>query len=234
MRANLFVYRDMKDPWLQELRARPEEMLRALMPGLRKLTGDFEVDDFVKIRPVDLYATRGHRQPGIVLVGDAFSTSCPAAGTGARKALNDIERLCNVYIPRWLATPGMDVDKIETFYDDPVKTACDDDSLAKAFALRSFSLDSGLRWRASRRLKFFGQYGVGTLRRLRQKVSPSNGERIIPAATGAGTLVAAAAAQGHTRAAEATLAPDAPYNAADRRPLPRSQSDLDSIVEPAD
>ena len=183
MRANLFVYRDMHDPWLRAMRTKPEETLHALMPGLRKLTGDFEIDGAVKIRPVDLVITHGHRQAGIVLVGDAFSTSCPAAGTGARKALNDVERLCNVHIPRWLATPGMAADKIAAFYDDPVKVACDDYSLAKAYNLRSFSLDTGLRWQIKRRLKFLGQYGFGMLRRLTQDAPPvTSGEQVVPAA----------------------------------------------------
>ncbi len=87
--------------------------------------GDFTVPSFVQIRPVDLYVTKGYRQSGVVLVGDAFSSSCPAAGTGARKVLVDVERLCNVHIPRWLATPGMGEAKIAAFYDDPVKLACD-------------------------------------------------------------------------------------------------------------
>ena len=112
MRANLFVYRDMHDPWLRRLRETPEKILVALMPGLRKLTGEIEVAAPIKIRPVDLYVTHGYRQPGIVLVGDAFATSCPAAGTGANKVLTDVERLCNVHLPRWLATDGMGVDKI--------------------------------------------------------------------------------------------------------------------------
>ncbi len=188
MRANLFVYRDLHDPWLQDMRANPERTLHALMPRLRTITGDFEVDGAVKIRPVDLVATRGHRQAGIVLVGDAFSTSCPAAGTGARKALNDVERLCNIHIPRWLTTPVMGVDKIAAFYDDPVKIACDDYSLAKAYDLRSFSTDPALRWRMKRHLKFLGQYGVGMLRRLTQD-SPAapSGEQVMPAATSART-----------------------------------------------
>lgn len=132
MRANLFVYRDMDDPWLQRLRAAPQDTLFALMPGLRPLLGDFTVTDHIKIRPVDLYATRGHLQPGVVLVGDAFATSCPAAGTGARKVLTDVERLCNVHVPQWLATPGMGLDKIAAFYDDPVKQACDRFCINKA------------------------------------------------------------------------------------------------------
>lgn len=166
MRANLFIYRDMDDPWLQQMRARPQETLFALMPGLHDLIGDFAVSGQVKIRPVDLYATRGHLQPGVVLVGDAFSTSCPAAGTGARKVLTDVERLCNVHIPRWLRTPGMAVEKIATFYDDPVKRACDRFSLNKAYGLKAFSIDPGVWWSFRRRLKFLAHYTVGLLRRL--------------------------------------------------------------------
>lgn len=174
MRANLFVYRDMDDLWLRQLRTAPTETLLALMPGLRPIMGEFAVEGPVKIRPVDLYVTRGHRQPGIVLVGDAFATSCPAAGTGARKALNDVERLCNIHIPRWLAMPGMTLEKIATFYDDPVKRACDDASLAKAYELRSFSIDRDLPWRARRWGKFLAQYGRGSVRQWRdQPLSPS-------------------------------------------------------------
>ena len=104
--------------------------------------GDFTVTGFVQIRPVDLYVTKGYRQNGVVLVGDAFSSSCPAAGTGARKVLVDVERLCNVHIPRWLSTRGMGAAKIATFYDDPVKRECDAISLRKAFSLRSCSISS--------------------------------------------------------------------------------------------
>lgn len=169
MRANLFVYRTMDDPWLREFRKSPQEMLHAMMPGLRQLMGEFQVEGQVQIRPIDLYVTSGYRQPGIVLVGDAFATSCPAAGNGARKVLNDVERLCNVHVAAWLATPGMGSDKIGKFYDDPVKRASDDFSLTKAFSLRSFSTDSGLPWQARRWAKFFLQYGRWCLRSFRGK-----------------------------------------------------------------
>ncbi len=141
------------------------------MPGLRKLIGDFEVTDRIQIRPVDLYATRGHRQPGVVLLGDAFGTSCPAAGTGARKALTDAERLCNIHIPHWLATPGMGADKISDFYDDPVKQACDEASLAKAYELRSFTVDPALNWAARRWIKFGGQLARGSLRQAQSRLA---------------------------------------------------------------
>jgi 2-polyprenyl-6-methoxyphenol hydroxylase-like FAD-dependent oxidoreductase len=171
MRVNLFVYRDMHDPWLKKMREAPRDTLSALIPALGKLTGDFSVPDFVKIRPVDLYVTEGHRQPGIVMVGDAFATSCPAAGTGANKVFTDVERLCNTHIPQWLATPGMGEEKIAAFYDDPVKVACDSYSGTKAFYLRSLSTESGFRWQARRWSKFIGHLGVGALRQTRERLS---------------------------------------------------------------
>jgi 2-polyprenyl-6-methoxyphenol hydroxylase-like FAD-dependent oxidoreductase len=166
MRANFMVYRDMNDPWLSEMRHRPTETLFKLMPALRKITGDAEVVGPVKIRPADLYVTHNHVQPGVVLVGDAFGTSCPAAGTGTSKVFTDVERLCNVHVPQWLATDGMGADKIAAFYADPVKQACDQHSFDKAFSLRSMSIDQGLSWRARRWTRFLGRLAIGTVRRL--------------------------------------------------------------------
>jgi hypothetical protein len=42
----------------------------------------------MKIYPAGLYVTT--RFSSWVLGGDAFSTSCPAAGTGAGKVFNDV------------------------------------------------------------------------------------------------------------------------------------------------
>jgi 2-polyprenyl-6-methoxyphenol hydroxylase-like FAD-dependent oxidoreductase len=166
MRANLFGYRDLKDPWLKQFRDAPQETLYAMWPRLRPLMGDFKVTDFIKVRPIDLVITEGYLQDGVVLVGDAFATSCPAAGTGARKVLVDVERLCNVHIPRWLSTSGMGQEKIAAFYDDPVKRACDAYSAAKAYELRSFSIDPTLPWAARRWAKFVLHWGRGLLRRV--------------------------------------------------------------------
>jgi 2-polyprenyl-6-methoxyphenol hydroxylase-like FAD-dependent oxidoreductase len=154
MRANFMVYRDMRDPWLSGFRQAPEQAMLAMMPGLERMMGKFRVSGPVKIRPADLYVTEGYLQPGIVLVGDAFSTSCPAAGTGTAKVFTDVERLCNVYIPQWLSTDGMDTEKIAGFYDDADKRACDARSLAKAYHLRSLSIDNALSWRAQRWARF--------------------------------------------------------------------------------
>jgi 2-polyprenyl-6-methoxyphenol hydroxylase-like FAD-dependent oxidoreductase len=169
MRANLMVYREMTDPWLSRFRQAPEETMRAMMPGLQRMMGEFKVRGPIKIRPADLYTTEGHVQPGIVLVGDAFSTSCPAAGTGTTKVLTDVERLCSLYIPRWLSTEGMGAQKIAGFYNDPEKTACEARSLAKAYHLRSLSIDNGLRWRAERWARFVVRLSQGLSRSIRER-----------------------------------------------------------------
>ena len=86
--------------------------------------GDFTVTGLVQIRPVDLYVTKGYRQNGVVLVGDAFRHLFRRRHRRPQ-ALVDVERLCNVHIPRWLRYPGMGEAKISAFYDDPIKHTCD-------------------------------------------------------------------------------------------------------------
>jgi 2-polyprenyl-6-methoxyphenol hydroxylase-like FAD-dependent oxidoreductase len=170
MRANLFVYRQMDDPWLRQMRRAPVETLNAMLPRLRRVTGDFEVSGDVRIRPADLHVSSGHRQPGVILAGDAFETSCPVTGTGSDKVFTDVERLCNIHIPAWLATEGMDQDKIAAFYDDPVKTACDAWSAAKAFDFRSVSIETGIYWQGLRWARFLARLGEGAWRRLRNQL----------------------------------------------------------------
>jgi 2-polyprenyl-6-methoxyphenol hydroxylase-like FAD-dependent oxidoreductase len=150
MRANLFVYRSLDDPWLREFRSSPEAVLKAEMPRLEGLAGALRVVGPVKMRPIDLYATSNYRQSGIVLLGDAFGTACPAAGTGAQKAVIDVDRLCNEYVSRWLETPGMGVEKISSYYDDAVKVAFDERSLSRAYRARSMATDESAFWWTAR------------------------------------------------------------------------------------
>ena len=171
MRANLMVYRDMTDPWLQQFRRAPEAALCAMMPGLERMTGGFRVSGDIKIRPADLFVSEGHRRAGVVLAGDAFSTSCPAAGTGTTKVFTDVGRLCNVYIPGWLATDGMDAAKIAQFYDDPEKTACEARCLAKAYHLRSLSVDRSMYWLAQRWARFLVRSAQGIGCAIRKRLS---------------------------------------------------------------
>lgn len=178
MRANLMVYRDMDDPWFSAFRKAPEAAMCEIMPRLERLIRKFRVSGTIRIRPADLSVSDNHLQPGVVLAGDAFSTSCPAAGTGATKVLNDVQLLCNTYIPRWLASEGMDADKIAAFYADPEKVACEQDCLAKAFHLRSLSLDDGIAWRVRRWMRFAVRLSDGIARSIRRR--PSAGGIVRP------------------------------------------------------
>lgn len=183
LHANLMGYRTMDDPWLRAMRDQPLPALLSVMPGLGKVLGPAEVLGPVKIRPADLYVTRGYLQPGIVLVGDAFATSCPAAGTGADKVLNDVERLCNVYIPKWMQSKGMGEEKIAAYYADPVKVACDRRSMREAYRLRSVSIDEGAYWRAERWARFLVRLAIGTARHARGRVIPRSPLAEVPGET---------------------------------------------------
>jgi 2-polyprenyl-6-methoxyphenol hydroxylase-like FAD-dependent oxidoreductase len=177
MRANLFAYREADDPWLREMRHKPAETMNAALPRLRRITGDYTVSGDVKIRPADIYVSTGIRQPGIVLVGDAFATTCPVSGTGTDKVFTDVTQLCNVHIPAWLTTEGMSEAKLASYYADPVKQACDAWSMAKAFSYRKVTLDRGIYGRTQRLARFLAWFGEGKLRRLRKAISAESEPR---------------------------------------------------------
>lgn len=150
LRVNLFSYHELDDPWVRRCRDNPIAAIAEVLPNLARLTGRLSVRGGVKIRPVDLIATENVVQPGMVLVGDAYSTACPVSGTGASKALLDVERLCNAYIPGWLATPGMGCDKIRAFYSDPEKRRSDAHSLRSSLFSKRAALGETVLWDAFR------------------------------------------------------------------------------------
>lgn len=154
MRANLFMFRDPNDPVMRDIRREPKSTLLRLMPGLRRYLGDFKVVDRVQNWVMDLAKVEGHLQPGIVLVGDAFQTSCPAAGTGVSRLLVDVERLCTVHLPEWFKTDGMGMEKISTFYTDPDKVASDAHAFRMAHFRQALTSDEGTRWGLRRRMHF--------------------------------------------------------------------------------
>lgn len=149
-RVNLFTYRDYREPWTRAFLADPAAGLDDVMPGLADVAGRYNIVGPVVARPIDLYVSEGHVRDGVVLMGDAFQSSCPATGMGMIKLLTDIEQLCTTHLPRWLATPGMGVQKIKQYYNDPVKKSCDAKALHDAEYRRSVSTDTTLGWKAHR------------------------------------------------------------------------------------
>jgi 2-polyprenyl-6-methoxyphenol hydroxylase-like FAD-dependent oxidoreductase len=165
LRANLFTFLDHEDPWIREFRRNPVIELFNALPGLADFVGEIEPIDRVQNWVMDLSIAENVYQNGIVLIGDAFQTSCPAAGTGVTRLLTDIDRLCNVLIPQWLDTPGMGVDKIRNFYSDPIKQATDNNAMRMAHYRRSLTVDRSLRWDFHRRQHFTRRRIAGWLNR---------------------------------------------------------------------
>jgi 2-polyprenyl-6-methoxyphenol hydroxylase-like FAD-dependent oxidoreductase len=115
---------------------------------------------------MDLSVSEDHRRDGVVLIGDAFQTSCPAAGTGVSRLLTDVEQLCTAHLPRWLETPGMRAEKIAQFYDDPIKQAADARAARLAEYRRSLTVDNGFGWELHRRQVFLRRRLMGWMDRL--------------------------------------------------------------------
>ena len=174
MRANLFAYWGMEDTRLRKFRHHPTEALLELIPTLARFTGPFTIEGQVSIRPVDLVRVDAPQRSGIVLVGDAYSTSCPAAGTGANKVLTDVQRLCSTYVPLWLAKDSIEAADVAEFYADPVKVQCETESLQKAMWLHRVSTGTSVGWRCWRGARFVAQSGLGRLRDLK-RLTPATG-----------------------------------------------------------
>lgn len=150
VRANLFVYRELSDPWFKAFRADPVAAVHACMPRLRNLTGDFRILGTPRVRPVDLVDTVGCDKPGVVLIGDAYRTACPVSGTGASKAMVDAERLCNGYVSQWLQQATITAADIAQFYNDGEKLASDAHSRRVSLFAKRLALEEGLGWSAYR------------------------------------------------------------------------------------
>ncbi|MFI4973379.1 MAG: FAD-dependent oxidoreductase [Caulobacterales bacterium] len=150
MRINLFTYHDAQEAWTLALRADPIAVLLDTLPGLDSALGEVALAAPVEIRCVDLYTSEGHVQPGTVLLGDAFATSCPATGMGVTRILTEVRQLAQVYVPAWFATPGMSQDKIACFYADPAKRGFERLSLRRSNTGRGVAVETSLAWRAYR------------------------------------------------------------------------------------
>jgi 2-polyprenyl-6-methoxyphenol hydroxylase-like FAD-dependent oxidoreductase len=170
IRANLFVFLDHRNPWIKELRTDPLPALGSKIPTLRRYLQNLELEGKVQSWIMDLAVARNVRRSGVVLIGDAYQTSCPAAGTGVSRLLTDVERLL-AHVPGWLETPGMGDAKIATFYDDPQKAAMDAYALAQAKFRRSFTIDTSVPWRARRRAQFLRRRLMHGLDRLSPKLA---------------------------------------------------------------
>jgi 2-polyprenyl-6-methoxyphenol hydroxylase-like FAD-dependent oxidoreductase len=140
-------------------------MLRRYLPKLTRITGEYRVISKVESGRVDLYTVDHHPQPGVVLIGDAFQSACPATGLGMDKVLTDVDALSEC-LPRWLATPGMSAAKMAEFYQHPRKLAVDSLALQRSQDHRRLAMDPSPRWRIHRFLLHLKWKLLGSSARL--------------------------------------------------------------------
>jgi 2-polyprenyl-6-methoxyphenol hydroxylase-like FAD-dependent oxidoreductase len=150
MRANLFVFRASGDPWVREFIREPAENLKRSLPKLCKSIGEFRVVGSVETGSVDLYRMQGDPVPGVVMIGDASQSVCPATGMGLTKALTDVDVLCSECIPGWDETLGVGADKTVHFSKHPQKQASDRKALQNAMYRRRACTDRSWRWKIHR------------------------------------------------------------------------------------
>jgi 2-polyprenyl-6-methoxyphenol hydroxylase-like FAD-dependent oxidoreductase len=149
MRANLFVYRGPADDWVRSFRTNPVDELGALLPRLRRFCPDLSTAGPVEIRSMDLIRVEDPARDGVVLVGDAYQTTCPIPGNGIGKVLVDVERLVS-FVPKWLAQPCITKAMVTDYYADPVKASSDALALRSSLYARSLALEAEGAWRLRR------------------------------------------------------------------------------------
>ncbi|GJD55904.1 Kynurenine 3-monooxygenase [Methylobacterium dankookense] len=143
IRANLFTYWPRGGTAAEAFLADPTGTMRRLMPGLARAYGTIEPVGAIQQRPIDLVEITNPVRDGVVVIGDAFCTTCPAYGTGIRKALSDVTVLASL-LPAWFATPGMGAAKIGSYYKHPKKVAADQLSVGVSLRLRRMTMGRDL------------------------------------------------------------------------------------------
>jgi 2-polyprenyl-6-methoxyphenol hydroxylase-like FAD-dependent oxidoreductase len=187
MRANLFTFRSASDPWVREFIQNPDRTLRRDLPKLSRLIGNYRVTSDVESGKVDLYKVNEPNLAGVVMIGDAFQSACPAMGMGLDKVLTDVDVLSEC-IPQWLASPGMSERKLAGFYEHPRKHTTDSQALQGAQDHRRLVTDQSVRWRVHRKLVHLKWHLLGAVHPLRQFRIPALGVPVSQQAAKSETL----------------------------------------------
>lgn len=166
-RANLFTYIEPAGATMRAILRSPTEAIAAGFPRLERLVGRVAARGRVEAQKIDLYQQESPPRSGLVTLGDAYQSVCPATGTGLSKVLTDVVALCD-HLPRWLATPGMGAEKIATYYADARKRTTDQQSLDWAEHRRNFATRTDLRWRIHRARSRFETWLDGRRRARRR------------------------------------------------------------------
>jgi 2-polyprenyl-6-methoxyphenol hydroxylase-like FAD-dependent oxidoreductase len=149
MRANLFTFLPANGSWIREFLEQSGPLLARAFPKLSRVTGEYRIAGKLEVGRADLYRIEGAMPDGVVIIGDAFQTTCPSTGLGIRKAFTDVAVLAQC-VPDWFSSPGMGAEKISSFYHHPRKQAMDAYALKNSYYHRHLACDLSLPWRIRR------------------------------------------------------------------------------------
>jgi 2-polyprenyl-6-methoxyphenol hydroxylase-like FAD-dependent oxidoreductase len=150
MRANLFAFPAINDPWVRKFIQNPTEGVQKCFPGLQRVIGNMEITSKVENALIHLYRTEAEPPPGVAVIGDAGENVCPSTGMGLTKIFTDVDVLSSECVRSWFSTAGMGVEKLASFFNHPDKCAVDKRALQNAFYRRQASIGLSLRWRIHR------------------------------------------------------------------------------------
>jgi 2-polyprenyl-6-methoxyphenol hydroxylase-like FAD-dependent oxidoreductase len=154
MRVNVCTYQDAESAWARRFRRDPIGAMEEAIPGTRRVAGALVATSRPVLGASHLWTVDAPARPGLVLVGDAFQSTCPATASGLGKALTDADVLVHECVPAWLATPGLGIEKVKRYYQDARKLAADRESLETATYFRRMTFEAR-RTLMRRRLRTF-------------------------------------------------------------------------------
>ncbi len=150
IRVNLFLYEARNSERVRAFRRDPVNALFAALPRLKARLPAVHVDGPVEVRVTELYDITQPQIPGVILIGDARRTSCPATGSGLTRILHDVRDLCLVHVSSWLESPALSPLKLAAFYEDEQRIRRDAVTHRQAMDQRALALNTGLLWRLRR------------------------------------------------------------------------------------
>lgn len=146
-RANLFCYTGKESiaPHLDKTYG-----LHVLLPKLRLACGPVGIISRPVYRMNSLTVVDLPGQPGVVVIGDAYQTPCPSAGTGIGRLLSDVSAVV-AFAHHWIRYGASVTDpEGKKYYDDPRRQAASDKALEAAKYMRDRRLGTSLRWKLHR------------------------------------------------------------------------------------
>jgi 2-polyprenyl-6-methoxyphenol hydroxylase-like FAD-dependent oxidoreductase len=177
VRMNLFLYDAPTSERVARFRQDPiGELVRTLPSLAEKLAGARPIGT-VQLRVTDLYAVEQPARDGVVLIGDARRTSCPASGTGVTRILHDAKLLNATHLPAWFAADAFDAARIGAFYAEPELTALDQNAHQRSLNGRRAATSRSIYWRLRRLAQ--GLKGRPTRAKAPAPPLPTHGDRVV-------------------------------------------------------